>query len=113
MPFRYLDKFTLIVPSFDAPEPSETPCDKVTCNCCDSDVYEFDASTVAESKITICDQCLEGMTVSDFRDNMLGGDVCEQSELEFASIKKSRFPSELMCETKQIFADYLFNLKNQ
>ena len=110
---KFLNEFTLIVPSFDAPEPSETPCDKVTCNCCDSDVNEFDASTVAESKVTICDKCLKGMSVADFRDNMLGGDVCKQSELEFVAIKKSRFPSELMCETKRIFADYLFNLKNQ
>lgn len=110
---KFLNEFTLIVPSFGAPEPIETPCDKVTCNCCDSDVYEFDASTVAESKVTICDQCLKGMTVEDFRDNMLGGDVCEQSELEFVAIKKSRFPSELMQGAKEIFADYLFNLKNQ
>ena len=110
---KFLNEFTLIVPSFDAPEPIETPCDKVTCNCCDSDVYEFDASTVAESKITICVQCLKSMTVANFRDNMLGGYVCEQSELEFAAIKKFRFPSELMCEAKIIFADYLFNHKNQ
>ena len=113
MPFRYLDEFNLIVPSFDAPEPIETPEQDILCDCCEDYYPEYSGVNLPNADVNVCNKCLKSLTVEQYADKIHSGDRVPESEGDFLQAKNKRYPSELMQGAKEIFADYLFNLKNQ